>query len=44
MKLKHVVVGETPLDNGELEHIDYDKEMDVFSVSFSNCRIAHPDL
>jgi pimeloyl-ACP methyl ester carboxylesterase len=35
MKLKHVVVGETPLDNGKLEHLDYNKEMDVFTVSFS---------
>jgi dipeptidyl aminopeptidase/acylaminoacyl peptidase len=35
MKLKHVVVGETPLDSGKLEHLDYNKEMDVFTVSFS---------
>jgi pimeloyl-ACP methyl ester carboxylesterase len=35
MKLKHDVVGENPLDSGELEHMDYNKEMDVFTVSFS---------
>jgi len=35
MKLKHVVVGELPLQNGELEHLDYDKDSDIFTVSFS---------
>lgn len=35
MKLKHLVVGELPLDNGVLEHLDYNKEMDIFSASFS---------
>jgi pimeloyl-ACP methyl ester carboxylesterase len=35
MKLKHVIVGEEPLDNGVLEHADYNKELDVFTVSFS---------
>ncbi len=35
MKLKHMVVGEMPLDNGELEHLDYNKEMDIFTASFS---------
>ena len=35
IKLKHMVVGELPLDNGELEHLDYNKEMDVFTASFS---------
>jgi pimeloyl-ACP methyl ester carboxylesterase len=35
MKLKHLVVGEIPLDNGVLEHLDYNKEMDVFTASFS---------
>jgi pimeloyl-ACP methyl ester carboxylesterase len=35
MKLKHVVVGDAPLDGGVLEHADYNKELDVFTVSFS---------
>lgn len=35
MKLKNIVVGETPLESGELEHLDYNKEMDIFTVSFS---------
>ena len=35
IKLKHMVVGEMPLEGGELEHLDYNKEMDVFTVSFS---------
>ncbi len=35
MKAKHVIVGESPLENGELEHLDYNKEMDVFTASFS---------
>ena len=35
IKLKHMVVGETPLESGELEHLDYNKEMDIFTVSFS---------
>ena len=35
LKLKHVVVGEMPLENGELEHIDYNKTMDIFTVSYS---------
>jgi dipeptidyl aminopeptidase/acylaminoacyl peptidase len=35
MKLKRVLVGQEPLDNGKLERIDYDKEADVFAVSFS---------
>jgi dipeptidyl aminopeptidase/acylaminoacyl peptidase len=35
MRLKYVLVGDEPLDNGELEHADYDKEQDVFILSFS---------
>jgi len=35
MKLKHLVVGELPLDNGELEHLDYNKALDIFTASFS---------
>jgi pimeloyl-ACP methyl ester carboxylesterase len=36
MKLKHVIVGEEPLDNGVLEHSHYNKKDDVFTISFSN--------
>jgi pimeloyl-ACP methyl ester carboxylesterase len=36
MKLKHVIVGESPLDNGVLEHYHYNKDEDIFTVSFSN--------
>ena len=35
MKLKAMVVGEMPLENGELEHLDYNKDMDVFTLSYS---------
>jgi pimeloyl-ACP methyl ester carboxylesterase len=35
LKLKHMVVGDLPLEAGELEHLDYNKAMDVFTVSFS---------
>lgn len=35
MVLKHVLVGNKPLDSGVLEHIDYDKTEDVFALSFS---------
>ena len=34
-KIKHMVVGDLPLENGELEHLDYNKELDIFTVSFS---------
>ena len=36
MKLKNVVVGEGPLENGVLEHSHYDKVDDIFTISFSN--------
>jgi pimeloyl-ACP methyl ester carboxylesterase len=36
MKLQHVIVGESPLDNGVLEHTHYNKDEDIFIVSFSN--------
>jgi pimeloyl-ACP methyl ester carboxylesterase len=36
MKLKHVIVGESPLDNGVLEHSHYNKDEDIFTVSFSS--------
>ena len=35
MKLKRVLVGQEPFDNGMLEHIDYDRIEDVFTISFS---------
>ncbi len=35
LKLKHMVVGDLPLESGELEHLDYNKSMDIFTVSFS---------
>lgn len=35
MTLKNVIVGQAPLENGVLEHAHYDKEQDVFTVSFS---------
>ncbi len=35
MKCQHVIVGRRPLDNGKLEHLDYDKEADLFTLSFS---------
>jgi pimeloyl-ACP methyl ester carboxylesterase len=36
MKLGHVIVGEEPLDGGELEHCEYNKELDVYILSFCN--------
>ena len=36
LKVKHVIVGDYPLDNGVLEHIDYNKEMNIFTLTFSN--------
>jgi len=36
MKLKHVIVGESPLDKGVLEHSHYNKDEDIFTVSFSS--------
>ena len=35
IKVKHLVVGDLPLDAGELEHLDYNKAADVFTLSFS---------
>lgn len=35
MTYKHVLVGRKPLDNGKLEHIDYDEDADLFVVTFS---------
>jgi pimeloyl-ACP methyl ester carboxylesterase len=35
VKCQHVLVGRAPLDNGKMEHMDYDEDGDVFAVSFS---------
>jgi len=35
MNLKHALVGPEPLDNGMLEHMDYDAQEDIFTFSFS---------
>ncbi len=35
LKLKNVIVGAEPLDGGVLEHAYYDKEQDIFIISFS---------
>ena len=35
MNLKYVLVGQEPFEDGMLEHIDYDKLEDVFTISFS---------
>ncbi len=35
MKLKHVLVGEEPLENGMLHKVQYDEKDDLFTFSFS---------
>jgi pimeloyl-ACP methyl ester carboxylesterase len=35
LKLRRMVVGDAPLDNGVLEHADYNKESGLFTISFS---------
>jgi pimeloyl-ACP methyl ester carboxylesterase len=35
MNLKYVLVGRKPLNNGKLEHLDYDEDADIFVISFS---------
>lgn len=35
MKLKRIVVGDAPLDGGVMEHADFNKELDIFTISFS---------
>lgn len=35
MTVKHELVGAAPLDGGTLEHIDYNREDDLFALSFS---------
>jgi dipeptidyl aminopeptidase/acylaminoacyl peptidase len=36
MKCKHVLVGKKPLNNGKLEHLDYDEDADLYAVCFSS--------
>lgn len=40
MKLGHVIVGDEPLDGGLLEHFEYNKESDMFILSF--CTAVSP--
>jgi pimeloyl-ACP methyl ester carboxylesterase len=35
LKLKRVIVGDSPLEDGVLEHADYNKDFDIFTISFS---------
>jgi pimeloyl-ACP methyl ester carboxylesterase len=35
MNYKYVLVGKKPLDNGKLEHLDYDEAADLFTATFS---------
>ncbi|MGE5073898.1 MAG: alpha/beta hydrolase family protein [Anaerolineae bacterium] len=35
VRIKHVLVGRAPLDNGKVEHLDYDEDGDIFTVTFS---------
>jgi pimeloyl-ACP methyl ester carboxylesterase len=36
MKLGNIIVGDEPLDGGLLEHYEYNKELDVYILSFCN--------
>lgn len=36
MKCKRVLVGQEPLSNGKLEHLDYDENADLYAASFSS--------
>jgi pimeloyl-ACP methyl ester carboxylesterase len=36
MTCKHVLVGKAPLNNGKLEHINYDEDADLYALSFSS--------
>ena len=40
MKVKQVVVGQAPLEGGLLEHFDYNKESDIYVLSF--CTAVSP--
>lgn len=40
MKIKQVVVGQAPLDGGLLEHFEYNKEADIYVLSF--CTAVSP--
>lgn len=35
MSCRHVMVGKAPLGNGKLEHLDYDENADLYTVTFS---------
>jgi pimeloyl-ACP methyl ester carboxylesterase len=35
MALKYVLIGAQPMDNGKLEHLDYDRDSDVYTATFS---------
>jgi pimeloyl-ACP methyl ester carboxylesterase len=35
MSLEYILIGHKPLENGKLEHIDYDEESDVYALTFS---------
>jgi pimeloyl-ACP methyl ester carboxylesterase len=39
LKLRRIVVGDAPLDNGVLEHADYNKESGLFTISFSTATL-----
>ncbi len=40
MKLKRIVVGDAPLEGGVIEHVDYNKEEDIYILSF--CTATSP--
>lgn len=40
MKLKVVIVGDAPMEGGVIEHVDYDKEEDIYTISF--CTATSP--
>ena len=40
MKLGNIIVGDEPLDGGQLEHFEYNKESDMFILSF--CTAVSP--
>jgi pimeloyl-ACP methyl ester carboxylesterase len=40
MTIKHVLVGMKPLEDGMLEHVDYDPKADIFTFSFSTATSA----
>jgi pimeloyl-ACP methyl ester carboxylesterase len=40
MTIKHILVGMKPLEEGMLEHVDYDPKADIFTFSFSTATSA----